>query len=81
MIDNYPVRQLPDGTWQEQVNGQWFDWNDRPLCECTVADTGGPEDGPCLEIVAVNLDCPRHKHEFVPVDEHPAFQPYLGARS
>lgn len=64
MIDNYPVRQLPDGTWQEQVNGTWYGWDERPLCECEITDVGGPESGPDPVIAVPNLACPRHAHEF-----------------
>lgn len=53
------VRQV-DGEWQEFVHGKWWNWNDRPLCSCTVADDGDGESGPHLVVVEWNPNCARH---------------------
>jgi hypothetical protein len=86
MIDNCPVRQNPEtGDWEEQVNGTWYAWNDRPLCSCEIADNGDAESGPSPYIAAWNPSCERHPpvegDELLPIDEHPAFAPYLKAGS
>ena len=81
-----------DGEWYEEIADVIYPWNDRPLCSCTVEDDGDGESGPHLSIVEPDPDCRRCialgrdvateddllLAGLLPIDEHPAFTPYMG---